>query len=77
MSADAHRSTHSRESGDPALGPRLRGDEREDSLAAPLRRRLAGFARTLRSNGFRVGLAETSDALAVLASPAGAHGLRR
>ena len=34
------------------------------------RRRLAGFARTLRDNGFRVGLAETSDALAVLASPA-------
>jgi uncharacterized protein with von Willebrand factor type A (vWA) domain len=35
-----------------------------------MRRRLAGFARTLRSNGFRVGVAETSDALAVLASPA-------
>ena len=35
-----------------------------------MRRRLAGFARTLRDNGFRVGLAETSDALAVLASPA-------
>ena len=34
-----------------------------------MRRRLAGFARTLRSNGFRVGLAETSDALAMLASP--------
>jgi uncharacterized protein with von Willebrand factor type A (vWA) domain len=34
------------------------------------RRRLAGFARTLRDNGFRVGLAETRDALAVLASPA-------
>ena len=34
------------------------------------RRRLAGFARTLRDNGFRVGLAETGDALAVLASPA-------
>ena len=34
------------------------------------RRRLAGFARTLRDNGFKVGLAETSDALAVLASPA-------
>jgi uncharacterized protein len=35
------------------------------------RRRLAGFARTLRDNGFRVGLAETHDALRVLASPAG------
>jgi uncharacterized protein with von Willebrand factor type A (vWA) domain len=34
------------------------------------RRRLAGFARTLRDNGFRVGLAETRDALRVLASPA-------
>src|SRR5271156_3715234 len=34
------------------------------------RRRLAGFARTLRDNGYRVGLAETRDALAVLASPA-------
>jgi len=33
------------------------------------RRRLAGFARILRDNGFRVGLAETRDALAVLASP--------
>src|ERR1700689_4421165 len=34
------------------------------------RRRLAGFARTLRDNGFRVGIAETRDALQVLASPA-------
>jgi len=34
------------------------------------RRRLAGFAHTLRDNGFRVGLAETGDALQVLASPA-------
>jgi uncharacterized protein with von Willebrand factor type A (vWA) domain len=34
------------------------------------RRRLAGFARTLRDNGYRVGLAETRDALAVLTSPA-------
>jgi uncharacterized protein with von Willebrand factor type A (vWA) domain len=32
------------------------------------RRRLAGFARTLRDNGFRVGLSETRDALQVLAS---------
>ena len=39
-------------------------------MGAPARRRLAGFARTLRDNGFRVGLAETRDALAVLASPA-------
>jgi uncharacterized protein len=34
------------------------------------RRRLAGFARTLRDNGFRVGLAEAGDALDVLTSPA-------
>jgi uncharacterized protein with von Willebrand factor type A (vWA) domain len=70
MSAEARPSAHPRESGKPILGPRFRGDEREESLAAPMRRRLAGFARTLRSNGFRIGLAETGDALAVLASPA-------
>jgi uncharacterized protein with von Willebrand factor type A (vWA) domain len=35
-----------------------------------MRRRLAGFARTLRDNGFAIGLAETRDALAILASPA-------
>jgi len=34
------------------------------------RRRLAGFARTLRDNGFKVGLAETRDALVILTSPA-------
>jgi uncharacterized protein len=38
--------------------------------AQPSALRLAGFARTLRNNGFRVGLAETGDALQVLASPA-------
>jgi uncharacterized protein with von Willebrand factor type A (vWA) domain len=48
-------SAHSRESGHPALRAR---------------RRLAGFARTLRDNGFKVGLAETRDALAILTSPA-------
>jgi uncharacterized protein with von Willebrand factor type A (vWA) domain len=37
------------------------------------RTRLAGFARTLRDNGFKVGLAETGDALAVLASSAAAR----
>jgi uncharacterized protein with von Willebrand factor type A (vWA) domain len=41
-----------------------------DSLGTGLRERLAGFARTLRDNGFKVGLAETGDALAVLASEA-------
>ena len=59
----------------------LRGDDegaaraRDDcaakpALSAPARRRLAGFVRTLRDNGFGVGLAETRDALRVLASPA-------
>jgi uncharacterized protein with von Willebrand factor type A (vWA) domain len=43
---------------------------RDDGQLFGARRRLAGFAHTLRDNGFRVGLAETSDALAVLASPA-------
>jgi uncharacterized protein with von Willebrand factor type A (vWA) domain len=35
-----------------------------------MRRRLAGFVRTLRENGFKLGLAETGDALRILASPA-------
>jgi uncharacterized protein with von Willebrand factor type A (vWA) domain len=34
-----------------------------------MRQRLAGFARTLRDNGFKVGLAETRDALAILTLP--------
>jgi uncharacterized protein len=34
------------------------------------RRRLAGFARSLRDNGFQVGLGETRDGLQVLTSPA-------
>jgi uncharacterized protein len=46
---------------------------RGQNFATAMRRRLAGFARTLRANGFRVGLAETSDALAVLTSPAAAR----
>jgi len=36
------------------------------SIGRPMRERLAGFARTLRDNGFKVGLAETRDALAIL-----------
>jgi uncharacterized protein with von Willebrand factor type A (vWA) domain len=40
------------------------------TIGANMRRRLAGFARTLRDNGFAIGLAETRDALAILASPA-------
>jgi uncharacterized protein with von Willebrand factor type A (vWA) domain len=42
-------------------------------IGAPTRRLLAGFARTLRGNGFKVGLAETRDALAILLSPAAAR----
>ena len=42
----------------------------EQAIGAAIRRRLAGFARTLRRNGFKVGLPETRDALAILASPA-------
>jgi uncharacterized protein len=56
--------------GDPALEGRLRQGERNESPGAPTRRRLAGFARTLRHNGFRVGLTETGDALTILTSPA-------
>jgi uncharacterized protein len=41
-----------------------------DHLGTGMRRRFAGFVHTLRDNGFAVGLAETNDALAVLASPA-------
>jgi uncharacterized protein with von Willebrand factor type A (vWA) domain len=41
------------------------------SIGEPMRQKLAGFARTLRDNGFRVGLGETRDALAILAGPPG------
>jgi uncharacterized protein len=41
-----------------------------EPLGVGARQRLAGFARTLRDNGFKVGIAETRDALAVLVSPA-------
>jgi uncharacterized protein with von Willebrand factor type A (vWA) domain len=38
-----------------------------------MRVKLAGFARTLRDNGFTVGLAETRDALSILTSTAAAR----
>ncbi len=41
-----------------------------ETMGVNIRRRLASFVRTLRDNGFAIGLAETRDALAVLASPA-------
>ena len=40
-----------------------------DGIGAPTRRRLAAFARTLRDNGFKIGLAETADALEIFAAP--------
>ncbi len=42
-------------------------------LGEAMRLKLAGFVRTLRDNGFTVGLAETRDALSVLISPAAAR----
>ena len=44
-----------------------------DTIGPATRRRLASFVRTLRDNGFAVGLAETRDALRVLASAAAAR----
>jgi uncharacterized protein with von Willebrand factor type A (vWA) domain len=49
----------------------IRGGSEPIGIAAG--RRLAGFVRSLRDNGFAVGLAETSDALRILASPAAAR----
>ncbi len=40
-----------------------------DGETLAIRRRLAGFLRTLRDNGFRIGLAESRDALRILAAP--------
>src|SRR5262249_45143947 len=54
---------------DPAFDSRLRSDGWSESLSTLARRRLAGFGRTLRNNGFRIGLADPQDALAILASP--------
>lgn len=48
-------------------------DESTRSIGPASRRRLAGFVRTLRDNGFAVGLAETGDALTVMASPLAAR----
>jgi uncharacterized protein len=48
-------------------------EDTNDTLGGAMRAKLAGFARTLRHNGFKVGLAETADALAILASAAAAR----
>jgi uncharacterized protein len=44
-----------------------------DEIGAALRRQLAGFVRSLRDNGFAVGLSETADALRILATPLAAR----
>ncbi|MET0877551.1 MAG: carbon monoxide dehydrogenase, partial [Tardiphaga sp.] len=51
------------------------GSPRDDAenLGASARHRLAAFAHVLRDNGYMVGLAESRDALAILASPAAAR----
>jgi len=46
----------------------------ENGIGETMRRKLAGFAQALRDNGFTVGLAETGDALNILASPAAKSG---
>src|SRR3977135_2745219 len=38
----------------------------QDNIGEPIRRKVAGFAHTLRDNGFRVGLGEPRDALTIL-----------
>lgn len=43
--------------------------ETHEDIGAVLRLRLAGFVRSLRDSGFKVGLAETGDAARLLASP--------
>lgn len=43
--------------------------ETREDVGAVMRMRLAAFVRTLRDNGFKVGLAETRDAVALLLSP--------
>ena len=70
MSGDVPQNAHAGKRGQSGRSAGRPGNERTATIAAPMRRRLAGFARTLRDNGFKVGLAETGDALAILASPA-------
>jgi uncharacterized protein with von Willebrand factor type A (vWA) domain len=52
-----------------SLAPR----EPDGGIGAAARRRVADFVRVLRDNGFRLGLAESRDAAAILASPAAAR----
>ena len=55
------------------LRPPPQDDGRGQEIGPAARRRLAGFVRTLRDNGFAAGLAETRDALAILASAVAAR----
>jgi uncharacterized protein len=48
---------------------RAPGPDGPEDVGAAIRTRLAGFIRTLRDNGFKVGLAEAGDALRVLSAP--------
>src|SRR5215471_15172554 len=48
-------------------------EKHPEGIGPRMRRRLAGFLGMLRDNGFTIGLAETADALAILASPAAAR----
>jgi len=67
MTAGSPQFAHSRAGGTPAPAPRVREDERSAWFST--RQRLASFVHTLRDNGFKVGLAETSDALVILTAP--------
>ena len=51
----------------------MMSDDFAGDPGAGLRRQLAGFVRTLRDNGFALGLRETEDALRVLATPLAAR----
>src|SRR5215469_5007502 len=51
----------------------MTGGDLAGDPGAGLRRQLAGFVRTLRDNGFALGLRETADALRVLATPLAAR----
>ncbi|WP_346898685.1 VWA domain-containing protein [uncultured Roseibium sp.] len=55
----------------PALKPQK--IETADDVGTALRLRLTGFVHTLRDNGFKVGLAETNDAVRLLLSPLARH----
>jgi uncharacterized protein with von Willebrand factor type A (vWA) domain len=48
---------------------RARAIDGPEDVGAAIRTRLAGFIRTLRDHGFKIGLAEAGDALRVLAAP--------